>query len=283
MNLISRNAAEQLGLELKEPYMLTYVVVGGQLRQQTFRKQLKLVTCDGDCYEIWVNVLDELPGRSMKLSAEFWDQHPYLSKAKGKVPENNEPVDLLLGYGLKGLSLPLEIASQPESVAFEYPTAMRSALGWTLFGPVKTCSQLNYSPEGRVCTLEADEADRDLTRSFSDWCKGETLGVEATQLCQCRPGIIEENAFLKAAKEYVHKDDEGRMVVRLPWKPGFPSCLPNNRKVAVGALSGLMKTLRNKGLYEQYAQEMQRIIQEYTEPVQADQLSNPCWYLQHFW
>lgn len=211
----------------------------------------------------------------MKLTEEFWEKHPYLAEAKGLVPGENEPLDILLGYGLKGLTLPVELRTHPTENADAYPVAMRSSLGWTIFGPTTVSGnfdnpdqpEFNHLAIGKKNEGEEDWAVPSLERHFTDWCKGELLGVQPTRLCSCLANVIEENAFLETARQHVKRTEDGRMEVRLPWKEGFPQCLPNNRRVAVAALTSLEQTLRRKGMEKEYAEEMTRIISSYAEPV----------------
>lgn len=287
MSLLSLSAAKRLGLELGEPYVLTYGVVGGKLSQKAFNTRLEVINCVGESWKMEVCVVEELPGRSMLLPSDFWDQHEYLSGARGNVPESNEPIELLVGYTLKGLSLPLQIVMAPGCEPFKHPVGMRTYLGWTIFGPLKALSTSPVDGDSSVFHLEAatrsaEPDGEELAKKFTEWCKGEALGVQPTQLCQCRPSVIEENAFLKVARDHVRRDSSGRMEVRLPWKPGFPQCLPNNRRVAAAAVASLKQTLQKRGIHDLYESEMQRIIAEYTERVPTAELDQPCWYLQHF-
>lgn len=164
---------------------------------------------------------------------------------------------------------------------------MRTRLGWSIVGPLEATrenkeNERNEAPIVRYNNSDKDKSQTELNRDFRRWCEGETLGVEPTSLCSCDARVIEESNFLQHARETVRRTDEGRMEVRLPWKQGFPACLPNNRHVAAAALQSLGTTLRKKGLEREYAEEMSRIIAEFAEEVPREDSNAPCWYLHHF-
>ena len=97
------------------------------------------------------------------------------------------------------------------------------------------------------------------------------------------PGAIEEGAFLKHVKNTIKRTPDGRLQVRLPWREGYPAALRSNRPVAYAAVKSLEKTLRRKGITEEYNEEMKRIIKEYAEEVPVEELMREsAWYLQHF-
>lgn len=286
MNLISQRAADRLGLVSGETFCLNYHVVGGLLTRKARPATLTISNADGESWNIQVLVVHELTGKATPIHLDVWRTQPHLAKARGHVPEEGEAIELLVGYGLKGLTVPREILSYPGEGADQHPTALRSSLGWTIFGPTEAQFTRLLSPgtptQVRLSSRVQEDESPNIDLEFTDWCKGELLGVEPTSLCHCPQSVIEESAFLEAARRTVHRATNGRMEVQLPWKEGFPTCFPNNRIVAVSALKNLLKTLDRKGLRSAYDEEMNRIITAYCEEVTINEMDDPCWYLHHF-
>ena len=79
----------------------------------------------------------------------------------------------------------------------------------------------------RLCDATAD-ADGSLTDLFRQWCQGDALGVAPTSRCVCTPAQIEEADFIAHVRGTMRLS-AGRVEVPLPWKPGFPATLRNNR------------------------------------------------------
>lgn len=234
ITVLSQAAAERLGLKAREFFDLTYQVLGGTVKQKAAEAKICVSNADGEQWELDVLVLNGTTGNSVPIDDEFWRRHEYLAEARGFLPEQAEAIDLLVGYGQKGLTIPIEVKTKQGGPVNEFPVAVKCSLGWTLFGPVQSAKRLPSSDTKAPKIFAAAKAndEESLGKLFSKWCGGESLGVQPTQLCSCKPSLIEESSFLKIAEKYVKRAENGRMEVKLPWKEGFPKCLPNNRAAA---------------------------------------------------
>lgn len=202
--------------------------------------------------------------------------------ARDHIPIKRERVEFLLGFSHKALALPRKVLKHPDTPLYRL-AAVQMPIGWTIVPglisqkpeEVKTCGV-------RAIACAEDEGDM-LTERFQHWLSSEVMGIVPSQTCNCPPNVIEEANFLMHIRNGVRRTPDGRLEVKMPWKPGYPECLKNNRRAALGALVNLEKTLEKKGLSQAYAEEMQRTIEEYAEPVPEDKIhAENAWYLQHF-
>ena len=81
---------------------------------------------------------------------------------------------------------------------------------------------------------EEEEADLVLAEAFREWCRGETLGVAPTTRCACTPAQFQESSFIKLVRDTISLRGN-RVQVAMPWKPGYPAALVNNRVQVVKA------------------------------------------------
>lgn len=279
LTLVSRAAAKRLGLQGKDPFTLRYTVIGGTMSTMAEKATLTVKDLDGKLVILDALIVEKLNSRSPRLARDFFQQNPHLQQLRGFVPEDAEDVDILLGYAHKELTIPGDSLVNPASPK-GFPVGLRTRVGWIIYLPIQ---ERDETFDARVATVRAFDQEDDLKRSFDAWCSGEMLGVEATSACCCTPSQIEESGFMHHVRATIVRTEDGRLQVKMPWKPGYPDAYKSNRAVAYAGLKSLMKTLENKGLTDQYREEMGKIIQEFAEEVPiTEQANSNAWYLQHF-
>ena len=128
---------------------------------------------------------------------------------------------------------------------------------------------------------ERDHA-AELEADFQQWCQADALGVAPTSRCVCTPKQIEEAEFITHVREHIVLVGQ-RVEVPLPWKPGYPQALRNNRAHAAALQRALMEKVDKSGLTHAYEEEMEVIVNQFSEPVpQGDRDQDQAWYLVHF-
>ena len=75
--------------------------------------------------------------------------------------------------------------------------------------------------------IEANFVNRTEEKELQSFLYGDILGVRPTSLCVCTDNEISESRFIKHVQESTSMDDEGRVVVQMPWAQGYPDSLPS--------------------------------------------------------
>ena len=92
------------------------------------------------------------------------------------------------------------------------------------------------------------------------------------------------NKLLSQATTHINQD--GRICVQMPWKPGFPDKLPNNYFRAEEQLRKKESELAKNGKLDEYNQEItnlaERGVVRILSPEEASKsATEPAWYLNH--
>ena len=173
------------------------------------------------------------------LEEEFFEKHSYLEPIKNFVPLKSKDVDILLGYDYANLMQPHAYLKHPDFSA-ELPQAAETLLGWYVFG-ANTNTQ-----NGVIDDHLSVQFVRTESENIRQWYEADVCGVKPTQICACSEKQIIESQFIKHVQKTIHKTDEGRVEVSLPWKDGFPGCFKSNRKQALMKLFSLESGLRTR-------------------------------------
>ena len=214
--------------------------------------------------------------KTPKLENRFFQDNHFLKSIGKFIPKEAKDVDILLGFDYANLMAPTSYLTPPNP-AEKYPQAAETALGWYIFGSSATRTIKEDSRLPRVQFLKSEELD------IRRWYESDICGVKPTQICNCKENEIVESQFLKHARKTIRQTEEGRVEVSLPWKSDFPSCLKSNRKQALVKLYSLERRLAKSNLLNIYTEEMNRILDEFVEPVPESDLKNEnAWYLDHF-
>ena len=127
-----------------------------------------------------------------------------------------------------------------------------------------------------VCIALRNELD-DMKCIFTS----DMAGVTPTRKWTCSEKEIKEAEFIKYAQTFTEINEEGRVEVALPWKPGYPERLPNNCSEAERDLHFQKKRLEKSGEFEMYSKEMNKLISsDFVEPVDIE-LGESAYYITH--
>ena len=271
--LIRKEIAEHLQLD-GECYQLDINTVNDVSTQNLRRVSFGLSTKDQPdpvmVHGAWV--IDKLNISSFKLSkkraAEQWS---HLSNVD--LPElKGEEVMILIGSDMAHLLIHLEVRRG----RWDEPIAVKTPLGWTLFG--------NVSP-GRCDSINANLLTMDqetmLQHQIERFWEIDSYGTKRA-LHESALSVDDKRAL--AILESTTVKEEGHYKTALLWK-GEPD-LPNNRTMAVSRLHCTEKKLKkNPELAEKY----QNVINDYVAKGHAQKMTEEeveattpkTWYLPH--
>ena len=85
------------------------------------------------------------------------------------------------------------------------------------------------------------------------------LGVKPTRYCTCSEKVLQECAFIRHVRESTKVLEDGRIEVKMPWKPGHPN-LPNNLSLAIERMVSKEKQLAKKGKLEAFHLEVKSLV-----------------------
>ena len=173
-------------------------------------------------------------------------------------------VEVLSGQDNSEALIPLEVRRGNKGEPF----AMRTMLGWTLNGPtgdVANRKAISYFLSA-LTTMKDDSSRPAWVEEVED----EVLG----------PSINDE----KVLKLWRGKNElvDGHYQLPIPWREGAE--FQNNLEAVIPRLHSLKRSLERKNIYEQYDNEVQKILTKgYAEPVPRDEYisENKTWYLPH--
>ena len=181
------------------------------------------------------------------------DRWPHLQGIA--MPEIDAEVSLLIGNDVTKALQPTEIRGSDH----EGPYAMKTALGWTVNGPL-----------GRVGAQESTaniiHADRELDNLFRRFCNREFDDVDNDIAMSC-----DDKRALSVMQETIQLKD-GKYELALPWKNPPPS-LPKNRPLAERRLKLLKKRLeKDDDLLKKYSTFMDDLLEKgYTRKIPEEQ------------
>ena len=72
----------------------------------------------------------------------------------------------------------------------------------------------------------------------------------------------------------------GKFEIPIPWR-SHCRLISSNIIVALSRLEGIVKTLRKKGKYELYDDEMKKLVEGYAESISIDRVPKAAWFLPH--
>ena len=181
-------------------------------------------------------------------------------------------VNLVIGQGVPQALIPLEVRHGSEGE----PYAVRTALGWSVPGPV------GGSDGGKVVSnliQAAPRRDDYLCTQVEKFWRLD-YGHELSRDCLEMSIDDKRVVALWTATSYMQN---GHHVMQIPFKDHCPG-LPDNRSLAISRLNGLGKGLaRDPGLHKRYTEEVDKLIEKgFVEPVTSDTSPHGMtWYLPH--
>ncbi|XP_052742658.1 uncharacterized protein LOC128198927 [Bicyclus anynana] len=247
-------------LKLNKIYTESNVIgLGGDQQGSVVSKAvvlLKLQSLQDPSYNITVkaHVLKRLtsflPEKQVVLQA--WEE---LSKLKLADPLFHAPnkIDILLGADVYGQVLINGILKGPPG----YPMAQNTTLGWIVSGQV---GNSNISSSQTCCTsiisMHTEISERDLLQKFWE--------IEAEPKENKKRLLTEEEIKCEEMfKNTTKRDENGRYIVKLPFKSSNPPCkYGNSKEIALKRFDMLEKRLsKNKKLQKEYS----NVIQDYLD------------------
>ena len=112
------------------------------------------------------------------------------------------------------------------------------------------------------------------------------MGRQSIFHCVCSDKEIVESAFIKHVKKTTVINEDDRVNVQMPWKPGFPLKLPNNYFVAREQMFRREKQLLKDGKLDDYNNEITNLLDRgVVRMLDEDEVlkvsEEPSWYLNH--
>jgi hypothetical protein len=189
-----------------------------------------------------------------------------------------DDVTILIGANVPDVQIQLEsrIGKPGE------PFAVRTVLGWSIFGP----TDREKSPQGQrkvgvnaVNVACSDSDNIDIDQQMRQFLDLDSLGISE------KPGTSVEDRRAWSMLEESTRRIDGRYQVGMLWKCDNP-CLPDNRSTAEARLTSLGRKLqRDPKLHSMYADSMTKLFDkgyavELTED-EAARHTDKTWYLPH--
>jgi hypothetical protein len=203
---------------------------------------------------------------SKRVAVPEWLELKQLALADPTYSSPNK-IDVLLGAEVYGQILKEGVLKGPKGT----PVAQCTALGWILSGPVSS-----GSPNKNVTVLHARVSEDELLKRFWE--------IEAEPSGQIKRFTAEEQKCEELFAATTVRNEEGRYVVKLPFRDYDPSCKGSSREIAAKRLYTLEKKLgKDPGLKARYVD----VIREYQQlghmvPVEEpDRKLNEAIYLPH--
>lgn len=155
------------------------------------------------------------------------------------------------------------------------PIGLKTALGWTVFGPCGSNESTQYSMH--IC--ECIETDNKIQQLVKQYFKIESLGIN----CQSLKANKEDERSLQLLNKFTKQCDDMHYETCLLWQ-NDEILLPNNYQMAKNRLFCLEKQLlKNKELFEVYSKTIQDYINKgYISKIDVATKAKRVWYLPTF-
>ncbi|XP_038050892.1 uncharacterized protein LOC119724042 [Patiria miniata] len=198
---------------------------------------------------------------------------PYLQGIDLPFAGENE-VGLLIGQDIPRALMPLEIR---RGKAKDGPYAVRTALGWSLHGPVNKVGTTEQNTHATSTFIQGDIGLEEQVHKFWKLEASDTLHDE-------RGMSVNDQRALKMWKGGISIDG-GHYQLPVPFKR-HPPCLPNNRWLAEQRLQSLARKLgKDDSLRRKYQEGIEDLLKKgYAEEVEKQECQSEdqaIWYLPH--
>ena len=284
-SLVKTKFAELLKLRPCGAANVKFDVAGGGThheRGKTFRMEVRALNGERS-YMVEVTGIKKPCARVRPISSDIFDKHAHLNLHKEVLHTEGGEVDVLIGsdYGLlitaqSNISAPIDPDSSP-SIAC-------TRLGSYIYGG------LNHPPHSALNNVISvnfiDLTAASETAQLKDFFYSDVIGVKPTSICSCSDNEIAEAVFIKHVKKTTRINDEGRVEVSAPWRPGFPECLPNNFAMAKDQMLRRLSQCERDGTLELYngliTDLIDRGVVRILGPEETKKCKDePAWYLSH--
>ncbi|CAB3986904.1 Hypothetical predicted protein [Paramuricea clavata] len=258
-SLIRKEFADKLGLVGETKKMKMYVAGGGIRVEDSAEFDLKISPCYDE------DIVFNVRAYSVKQPCQAAK-----TISKKDLHLNGGPVDILLGTDLPEAHRDFKVlAGNPGE-----PIAKKNIFGWSVLGNLEENSTPGIFA---VETIDDIIKDQDIKKLiFQD-----QLRIKPTGYCTCSEKEMRECAFIRHVRESTRVLDDGRIEVRMPWKPEHTN-LPNNRSVAVERMVSKERQLVKKGKLEVFNKEVKALVdREVVIKLKQEEVNpeEPAWYL----
>ena len=235
-------------------------------------------------YGMFVTGIKKPCARVKPISPNLFSKHKHLEQHKHLLHTAGGEIDILVGgdYG------PLIVSQQNISAEINpdhNPSISCTRLGCFVYGG------LNQPPRRAMNNVVSvnylNVTRKDATDQLRDFFYSDVIGVKPTSLCICSENEIAESAFIKHVQKTTRFNEEGRIEVSIPWRPGFPDALPNNFEATKALMFKREKQCKQDGTLELYNEMVQDLLtRKVVRTLSPDEASKaadqPGWYLNHF-
>jgi len=245
---------------------------GGHVeRSRDYQMRVSAVGASERVYDISAMSLENVCGDISPVDPSVFTTYPHLADVANCIHQGGGTVDLLIGTNFPMVFKDISISqsSQPGD-----PLAKETPLGWVLLGDLSHCDESAYRVNHVSVIPEPN-----IARMFDV----DSLGVKPTRACTCTDSELAETSFIQHIQKNVGFLPDGRIEMRMPWKPGQPS-FPDNRSMAKQRLESLERKLMRSGKSDVYNEEIQKLVDsEFCVRLKPDEVdwTKPFWLLPH--
>jgi len=200
------------------------------------------------------------------------DKWPHLSGLEFPEPISNHRTELLLGADYFTLIVPRQVVEGPQGA----PSAVRTALGWTVSGRHYPKTEVNSYYVGHI----QDQADMDLEKMVRDFWRTESFGTKY----DAPPRMSREDERAMQIMESTTRWTGQSYETGLLWKANDIK-LPESKAAAMKRLISLERRLLKTGHHQAYAEALQTLVKKgYCRKLSPEEASQPHdreWLLPH--
>ncbi|CAH8494135.1 unnamed protein product [Schistosoma mattheei] len=265
-SLITEDLAKRLNLE-GEPKTISLKTLDNHSTIQCKEVQLEVSSLDSSSSfripNVWT--VERLPmlRRTVPTTSQMKSWTHLKDISFPRVEDEN--VKLLIGCNAPSVHEMKEIRTGKPNEPF----AVKTPLGWTLFGSYRKPCESN-------CALNHLSAKEELEDKFEQLYSTEFKDPFSRTISMS----VEDRIALSAISNSVQRLN-GHYQIALPWRHNHE--LPNNRELAERRLSCLKgRLIRDKKLFQDYVDSMTRYVErDYAEKVNDNHSDGRIWYLPH--
>ncbi|XP_077971771.1 uncharacterized protein LOC120339891 [Styela clava] len=281
-SLVRRNFVKSLKQKTIGHGTIRFGVAGGAIHEEPSEDyNLKIRPLSRDqIFDIRVTAVRKPCHDVTPIPPSIFKQFKYLRGIQDKIPVGQKTVDVLVGRDYAPLIQTMHSLRSPIDPD-NHPSAAFTSIGCYLYGGIIQAPQRSFNHVANINSFSSLE-NEELRKFFH----GEVLGVQPTTLCVCSNSEIAESAFIKHVKATTNIGADGRVCVKMPWKPGFPEKLHNNYEKAYEQMKKREQELYRKGKTEEYNMEIKNLLQRgvvrrlTSVETKTAKVEN-AWYLNH--
>ena len=276
---ILKATAELLMLEGKGTEVVVHELFGGRTTERINHKLYDVEICSAngenqeDIYHCKVSLRDQerISNSIPRISPDFGNESDELRQAGivlSDVGGDCPAIDILIGADLFGKLITGEKVDLAEG-----RVAINTKLGWTLIGEDNRNFKEWYETAESVTSMSVKDF------SITQLWDMDTIGIQDPTEVKAKSQEEEEaqEQFLRD----ITRNEEGRYVVKLPWKEGHPP-LPENWKEAEKRLIRTTEKLKESGLLATYGKLFKDWEHNgYIEEVERSAAGNKVHYVPH--